>query len=741
MTHWSVRRLVCASVALSLCSSAALRAQDQLDAAPAAPEGVLAQEPQGPEAIFDAILLMLRIDRQDLAQNYLQQFLAAQPGDELLLQLRDRHGMSTFLQLSRIEALQPASQQLLKQVETAAIATLQDPAYFDSLIDRLQAGPREQEAAITGLRQLGADAVPGLLQRLGQGERVEQHNLLLYALTRIGPAAVPPLLAAIESPVERTRALAIESLGWLGDEAIVPHLLYPAFGKDQPPLIQAVARQAIARIRYGDAARVDRVSFNGVVDEVRDRALRHFSGNYEWVPDDDGLVEVWSFDPQQGLVVKSIVTPARASAFRTQRLAREAMLMSPERDDLQALFLAASLAEAGYRAGWDQPWPIGPGTAHNLALFSGAELTEQALQLALEHQNAAAAVGAIKALGQTATPALLVGGPKRKSGLVAALDYPHDRVQFAAAVAILQIDPPGHVPSAYRVVEILARAVNDGGRPASVVIDPNTARGASVAATLNALGYDAEVVNCGTAGFKTALARGDVQLAVVHPNVVCWELTQTVANFKADARTANIPVAIFGPQPLQHEMRWLLDTTPQAKYIVTGGEAADWRRQLTSLFNSVDVPPLTQEQRAQRIAIAAYWLRHIADGHRTATFDLAPAEDALSAAIEDPAVADDALAALAAIPRPSVQRRLAAVVTAPALPLQTRELAALELADHIRRFGRMLTDASVDDLRMIWHDSNEPPIRTALTAVLGTLGVSPGGTAAALQQHQLSPAP
>src|SRR5690606_15641829 len=160
-----------------------------------------------------------------------------------------------------------------------------------------------------------------------------------------------------------------------------------------------------------DAGRTDRVSFNGVVDAVRDLALQHFSGNAAIVPDENGQVEVWSFDPQQNLVVKSLVTPARASAFRAQRLAREALLMAPERTDLQALYLAASLAESGYRAGWDQPWPVGPGSAHNLALFSGAELTEYALRLALEHQNAAAAVGALKALGETATPAQLIGGP------------------------------------------------------------------------------------------------------------------------------------------------------------------------------------------------------------------------------------------------------------------------------------------------------------------------------------------
>src|SRR5690606_26044401 len=143
---------------------------------------------------------------------------------------------------------------------------------------------------------------------------------------------------------------------------------------------------------------------------------------------------------------------------------------------------------------------------------------------------------------------------------------------------------------------------------------------------------------------------------------------------------------------------WLLDQSPQTKYIVTGGDSADWKHQLTSLLNSVDVPPLTPQQQAQRTATAAYWLRHIADGQRTATFDLAPAEEALAGAITNPAVAEDALAALASVPRPTVQKTLAEAVTAPALAPEVRAAAAWALADHIRKFGRLLTQASVDEI-------------------------------------------
>lgn len=741
MIRLTARRVVCAALAASLWSGADLRAQDDPAAAPQAPATLLADEPQSPQEQFGAILLMLRLDRADLAKGYLVQFLAGEPDDVTLLGLRDTHGTSTFLRLSRIPELLPESQQLMQRLQTAAAGTLDDPAYFDALLNQLEGDPREREAAITAIRQFGGEAVPGLMSRLGQGDRAGQHDLLLYTLVKLGAPAVPPVLAALESPSERVRALAVEALGWLGSEELVPHLWSAAFGKAEPPIVQQSARRAIARIRHGSPERTDLVTFDGVVDEVRDLALRHFAGEWDWMPDDDGQVAVWSWSTEVGGLVKTMTSPARASAFLAQRLAHQALSMTPERRDVSELFLAASLAEAGFRAGWDQPWPVGPGTAHNLAMFSGAELTAGALGLAVTHRNAAAAVGALKALGQVGHAQLLVDTQERQSPLIAALDYPHDRVQFAAASCVLQIDPIDRFARSHRVVEILARALSDAGGAASVVIDPNAQRASSIAALLRAIGYETSIVGTGREGFQTAAERGDVTLAVLHPNTIRWELTQTMANFRADARTAGIPLAIYGPQPLEADLRRLVERTQSSKFIVTGGNSADWQRQLASLVAAVEVPPLTPEQRSQRIAAAAYWLRHIAEGRRSELYDLAAAEEALAAAVQNPEIAADALLALATIPGPSVQQQLAETVTAPAQAIELRELAGWQLSRHMRRFGDLLTSASMNELKTVWQETDDPRVRTALTSVLGTGGSSAAAIRAALESHGLSPQP
>ena len=741
MTRPTIRRLLCASLGAVLLTPASLVAQDDVPVGQAAPEPVIAQEPQTPEELFEAMLLMIRISRPDLAKAYLQQFLATDPDDALLQELRDQHGSATYLRLSRTAALQPESQDLLQRLQAAGARTLSDPAFFDGLIAQLEGPPRDRESAITALKQYGADAVPGLLDRLGRGDLIEQHNLLLIVLTRLGHVAVDPLLGAVEAPNERIRALSIEALGWLGGEQIVPHLWYPAFGSDQPPTVQSAARRAIARIRYGDADRTDRVTFDGVTQEIRDRALQHFSGEYSWTPDAGGQTVVWSWDTTADVLVKTPSTPQRASAFLAQRLSREAMLTSPDDEAGRALFLAASLAVTGYQAGWDQPWPVGPGTAHNLAMFSGADLTEQALHLAVEYTNGAAAVGALKALGQIASQAILRDRDGRESAVIAAIDYPHDRVQFAAASCILQTDPQQGFTKGHRVVEILSRALTGGGAEATVVIDPNVDRGATVAAELRALGYKTSLAATGREGFRTAAERGDVALAVIHPNTVRWELTHTVANFRADSRTAGIPIAVYGPQTLEHKIRRLIERTEDSEFIVVGGDSAYWQRQLAGLVHAVDVPPLTLEQQNQRVQIAAYWLRRIAETDQTDTYDLTIAEDALLQAVGTPLAAGDALVALGAVPRGSAQKRFAEIASSPALSAEIREAAAWELAGHVRRYGRLLTDADVNELKTVWRDGADARIHTALTSVLGALGATPEAVGASLQSHTLPPRP
>jgi hypothetical protein len=246
-------------------------------------------------------------------------------------------------------------------------------------------------------------------------------------------------------------------------------------------------------------------------------------------------------------------------------------------------------------------------------------------------------------------------------------------------------------------------------------------RGVQLASALDELGYLTSVAPTGQEGFNEAVTYGDTALAVLHPNTICWELTQTIANFRADSRTAGIPIIIAAGEPARADMRRLLARVPKSGFVAVGGDASDWLEQLQPVLAEVSTPPLTPAQQAERRQAAVYWLAHIAQQTPEGLFDLAPAERALSEAATDPVLGPDALLALEGIGRPSVQQRYADIILAPAVGADLREAAARRLATHLRRYGRLLSEVSVRALTDGWANATEPQIRTALSAVLGML--------------------
>jgi CheY-like chemotaxis protein len=666
------------------------------------------------------------------------------------MRLRNDYGTVTFLRLADEAALHPESQELLRRIQAAALSQFHDPAFFDGILSRLEGTPAQRESAIVEIRQYGADAVPPLVARLGSGDAAQQGRVL-ETLLRIGPVAVDPLLGALEVPDEQVRARVLLTLGRLGDERVVPRIWYFALGADQPPVVQQSAREAIARIRFGHPQFVNKLDFTGAAAETSRQAVEHLRGVYAWGVEPTDQLVLWSWDPEPGALVKTPTTPQGASLFVAERLARQAMLMSPENPVGQALFVEAVLAHAQHRSGWDAPLqshalePSGEGgrllSTLSLATLCGADLLESALQLALEHGNAAAAMGVLRALREVGTPAQLRScGPGVLSPVAAALDFPEERVQFAAADCVLSFDPVDPFPRAPRVVEILARSLFDAGAPRTVVIDPNMARGTEVATILSHLGYTATVTGTGREGFQEAVTRGDVALAAIHPNAIRWELTQTLVNLRADARTASLPVVVYAEDPARRDLERALERVPVSGFVATGGDAASWRKQLDPVLATLSVPPLSDAQRRERSRLAASWLRVLADRRQT-LFDLSPTEEASSEAVNDPELAPDALSILAAIARPSAQRRLAELASNPGLDVPVRTLAARQLATHIRRFGRLLTQSEVQPLVQAAQSESDPMLTGALSIVLGTLETTPSAVGAALQSQPLPARP
>ena len=681
--------------------------------------GLLAREPGSPEEQFDAALTMLKLARPKLAAQYLDALLASDPDDATLFAIRDKHGTATFVQLSRIEALQPASQTLLEKLNTAARNQLDDPAFQESLLQRLTAPTlRERQASLNSLRALGDDAVPLVIRRIAAGATPDEEVFLMQSLLQLGRRSIAPLIATLDSDQDHVRTVAADLLGRLEADAALLPLSVVAFDDGSSPALRDAARRSLARIQYGDVTRAHQVSSLRLTERLKHQALQCFRDEIELASGDDGLVRQWDWNNAAGTVQLATVDQSAAAARLGERTARAALRLAEQDAEAQALLLGHRMWLAILAAGWDQPIPTGPGTTHDLALALSPELVRDVLQLGLKHENSAAALTSLKVLAQTGSRGeLLASG----SPLLAALNASESRLQFAAAETVMQLDPHTTFPGASRVVEILARSLNGTPQARSVVVDPNTRRGARLAGLISTLGFDSGLAQTGQEGFQMATSEGSVELAVLHLNTVRWELSQTIANLRADPRTRRLPIAVYGPSELRGSTRHKLHPYQLVSYLDDAGDPGLLRDQLTPLIGQRQVPELTEDQRRAEIASAAFWLRHIADGQRTQVFPLESAESALSRAIGQTVVARDALVALGAIGKPSVQQRIAEVALSDGFAVETRRAAIVQLAFHVQRFGRMIDNPTAQAIANAYRAETSPELRSAWAAVVGAL--------------------
>lgn len=681
----------------------------------------LLKEPKTPEEMFSATLLMLDLARMDLAAKYLEQFDATNPDDAMLLKLRDAHGTADFLRLAQTKELQPRGSELLERLNAAARKQVEDPAFVGTLVQRLTQGPTQRDLAIIELRNAGARVVPEILKRMSQPEFADQQDTLIIALTRMGRQVIPPLIGAIDSPVERIRAAVIDALGWLDATEAIPYLWFPAFDENQPGGIHVAAKRTLAKLLKGSPERTGQLSSVEASNELR-RLARLLYRKPDQLPlDEQGDVPLWVWDETENVLTLRRYAPEIASLYLSTRFARQSLALSPELPETQRQYLASLLGLEIAREGWDKPRIANPGTAMYLALTAGESTMSQVLAEALESGHPGTAVAALEVLSQIGTREQLVSQRGLKSPVVAALNSPDSRVQFAAATTILKLEPKNAFSSATRVVEILARSLTDPGLPRAIIIDADGRRGRSTAEFLSDGGYEGVAAATGREGFELAATTAGVELVLVHVNCLKWDLSQTLANLRADSRTVAIPIVIYGPANLKERMSRSVARATPATYVSEAATASDFMSQLVPFLKNIKTPPPSPQERDLQKKAAAYWLTTIGSGMLSKIFDISKAEKELSAAVEDPDVAVNALGALTGIGTVTSQRRIMDVALNPQADDALRELAANQLAYHIQRYGLLLTRDSVIDVHEGWKNTDRPGVKTALASVIGSL--------------------
>jgi HEAT repeat protein len=672
---------------------------------------LFAKEPRTPLELWDAVDYLLRSNQAQKALPYIDRFMKSKPDDATLISIRNRYGPGSILRLNDDAATRPFAQPMVEAMVAAARIYATRPERIAQFVGELTKTPEEQDYAVRHLREAGPNAIPFLVEALARPDlSADNRRLIVRNMGRLDHSAIPPLAAVLDAPNPALAADAAMVLGMIGNKEAIPFLTYPAAFSEASPAVRAAAQAAITHLTGQPFAAQPRTP----AQVLTDAAWRYHRHQDEFT---DDLVIIWAWDNDRKAPAAREVPRSEAEGILGLRLARQALRLDPDNRDAQVVQGSLALEKATERVGFNA-FPAKDAATFAAAKASGPSILSEVLKTAVRDGKADVAAISASALGQVINRAALTA-TGRPHSLVDALYAPYRRVQFAAAKALVTLSPAEPFPGSSRIVPTLARFVTNQALPRAVVIDSNPTRGSQIAGFLISLGYDSELELSGVKGFLAAAESADVELTLISFDLfqTGWGLNDTLANFRADSRTAAIPVFIYGPLDVQYKRPNLDHDYPGIKFLVQPVDADMLLRQLKGL-----PARLSEAERAGYASEAAMLLARIATERKgPMKADLTAAEPALAVALNEAQTARAAATALGDIPDPDAQRSLADMVLDPSQAPAIRKQIASQLVRSIRRFGRLITAGQEARLTTTLREETDPEARASLLTILRAL--------------------
>lgn len=535
-----VRTAVLMLLILTLSVATGSHLSAQTSGLPGAGDRLFQQTPDTPAGLVRGAHAAARLSQTQLARGFLQSLLDQAMSDEELIELRNQVGLSIFLSLNANVDLQPMAASLLKQVNRASSNARVTPEQAGDLVAQLGTSREATVEASRDLLSLGNSAAVALLT----ADIETRAGSLAYSLLRRHPRLFRyGILDALENaePEQVQRGLRVLSV--TADSELAPLLLEYEFAAES------------SAVRRAGSAAVDRLWSGVDRPKSADAAVNWLTEQAEM-----SLSEAGNRFADEG----------ELALARAVRLAEIAVTIDPDDRVLpNAVLLACQAAATGGMA------------------VEGDEPVRQA-----------AADVAVHA-GHSSAAAALIGS--RADTLRRAMQMPGARVRVTAAASLLGLD--GRVRGATLAQQMVRDASRGSTMPEAVVIDARLEQASEAVWLLGQQGYETDRCLTGQAGFEHAVRQLNCELILIHSNCLRWPLTQTVANLRADSRTAQTPIVVYGPRRVSPSVAQLQSQYPGV-YRMSGplseiNFADELRR------SGVPGPMLTEEQRVRLIELAA----------------------------------------------------------------------------------------------------------------------------------------
>lgn len=418
--------------------------------------GALTAQPQQDEVkkAFDEAVTLLRLNKKAEALEKFREVTKTDPTHAQAWDLWAQTKKEIFeeLLLQDDQEIRKIAQFLMARARLARKEMSRDEGTIKGLVQKACTGKYEDQ--VPARQALRADhgqfAVPALLEPLGNRDDEKGQGLATLALRDIGRDGSLALIEALHSDNATLRVGIIGVLSLLGDHRAKAALANRAATDDQEA-VRTVASRALAHMGVGGNTNAQELYLAAAQD--------YLTGRGELDADPSPVIWTW----KDGKVVHTDISPLVYFQELAKRNAEAALTLSPHNQAAQTLVARAYLAQIATiesaASMKDEDGVALTAIVPNLklvAMASGPAVLRQALTDSVRDHQPAVAVAAIRSLGEVEGKDELESSP-----LVTMLDHGNKSVAYAAALALSQAARGSTIPSAHKVVSVLAEAVTE----------------------------------------------------------------------------------------------------------------------------------------------------------------------------------------------------------------------------------------------------------------------------------------
>lgn len=306
------------------------------------------------------------------------------------------------------------------------------------------------------------------------------------------------------------------------------------------------------------------------------------------------------------------------------------------------------------------------------------------------------------------------------NSLVQGLTSDDNKIRYAAAIALLRINPPAAFPKSNMVAQIAGDAAASRAVRQVLVIDTDTKNAMNVQRALNQAGFHAVAANAGTDGLSMAKATGGFDAVVVASKLSDITVFQVLADLGRDYRTSGAKKIVMAAGGDLGTLKAEFDKFGLAGVAPTSTDSVG----VVNVVKEALASPAGDAGRvhANKLSIAAS--NAIAGANGTA-FNLKDAQKGLAGAAgpgADPEVALAALNALAKLANIESQSELRGIISTATNSPAIRVAACRAMATALR--GQTPSKETYDALLEAMGDA-DVGVRTAAGAAIGCAKLTP----------------